>query len=114
MLLLIVGFNLLDPACVWQRNFTGFMPPTVAHSSKGIVRLPSGNRARKNFHVPMDFELALLINCLQPVRLVSHSHAVPFITQHLQLVCSQAGRTHYFHLFEWIFDALFKGFIHNE
>lgn len=46
-LLLIMGFNLLEPACVWEHNFTGLRPPIVAHNFKGVVRLHSGNSKKE-------------------------------------------------------------------
>lgn len=105
-------FNLLNPVCVWHHTFTGPVPPIIVRNFKPTVW--PGSRAGGNFHMPMAFQLALLINCLQPLWLVSHCPTVPFITQHPQLVCGQAVRVHPSHLSEWIFDALFKGFIYNE
>jgi hypothetical protein len=75
-------FNLPDPTCVWQHNFTGLMPPIIVHNFKATVG--PGNRARGTFRMPMGSQLILLINCLQPLWLESHSPAVPFITQHPQ------------------------------
>lgn len=46
-LLLIKGFNLLDPARVWEQNFTGLRPPIVGHNFKGIVWLHSGNSKKE-------------------------------------------------------------------